>query len=102
MAATPHPPVETPTALPWWRYGHVWLLVAGPAVVVVAGVATMVIAASGADTLVAKDYYRRGIEINQQLVRERALMPAHQARNHAATPTAPTAPVVPAGPVAPR
>ncbi|HYF42990.1 MAG TPA: FixH family protein [Ramlibacter sp.] len=77
-----------PPSKPWWRYGFVWLVIAGPAAVVVAGVATLVIAAQGADSLVAKDYYRRGIEINQQLARERALMPANQARNHAATPTA--------------
>ncbi|HYF20383.1 MAG TPA: FixH family protein [Ramlibacter sp.] len=80
---------------PWYRHGHVWLLIAGPATVVVAGIVTMVIAASGADPLVAKDYYRRGIRINEQLTRERALMPAHQARNHAATPTAPVAPADP-------
>lgn len=73
----------------WWRHGHVWLVVAGPAAAVAAGVVTMVIASRGADPLVTRDYYRRGIQINQQLTRERALMPAGQARNHAATPTAP-------------
>ena len=71
----------------WWRYGHVWLVIAGPAIVTVAAVATAVIAARGADPLVTSDYYRRGIEINQQLARERALLPAQQGRNHAATPT---------------
>ena len=74
---------------PWWRFGHVWLLVAGPATVVVAGVATMVIAMKVQDPVVAQDYYRRGIEINKQLARERALLPAVQGRNHAATPTKP-------------
>jgi hypothetical protein len=63
-----------------------WLVVGGPAVVVVACVVTAVIAARGADPVVDADYYRRGIEINKQLRSERALMPAHQARNHAATP----------------
>lgn len=77
-----------PIPQPWWRYGFVWLVIAGPAAVVVAGVVTLVIAAQGADPLVAKDYYRRGSEINEQRARERALMPANQARNHAATPTA--------------
>ena len=56
---------STPTPQPWWRHGHVWLVISGPAIVVVAGIATLVIAARGADPLVAKDYYRRGIEINQ-------------------------------------
>ena len=74
--------------LPWWRHGYLWLVISGPAVVVAASVVTFGIIASGADAVVAQDYYRRGIQINQQLARERALMPAAQARNHAATPTA--------------
>jgi uncharacterized protein len=72
----------------WWKHGHVWLLILAPAAAVIGGIATVVIAASGADPLVTPDYYRKGIEINRQLARERALMPANQARNHAATPTA--------------
>ena len=77
-----------PAAKPWWRYGHVWLLISGPAAVVVAGTVTAWLAVSGQDKLVAEDYYRRGIEINKQLAAERALLPAQQGRNHAATPTA--------------
>jgi hypothetical protein len=76
-------------ARPWWKHGHVWLLIAGPATVVVAGVITAWLAANGQDPLVDKDYYRRGIEINKQLAQERALLPAQQGRNHAATPTRP-------------
>ena len=71
---------------PWWRHGHVWLLIAGPAVVVVAGVATTFIALSHPDPVLAEDYYRRGIEINRTLARDKALIPALQGRNHAATP----------------
>ena len=71
---------------PWWRHGHVWLLIAGPAVVVVAGVATILIALRHPDPVLAEDYYRRGIEINRTLARDKALMPALQGRNHAATP----------------
>ena len=71
---------------PWWRHGHVWLVISGPAAVVVAGVVTAWIALRGADPLVAEDYYRRGVEINKQLAAERALLPALQGRNHAATP----------------
>ena len=74
---------------PWWRHGLVWLVIAGPAAVVAAGVVTTVIAVRGADPVVASDYYRRGIEINRQLARERALLPAQQGRNHANTPTRP-------------
>ena len=29
---------------PWWKFGHVWLVVSGPAIVVVAGVFTLYLA----------------------------------------------------------
>ena len=75
---------------PWWRHGHVWLLVAGPVVVVLAGIATTVIAMQKPDPVVAEDYYRRGIEINKTLAaQEKSRLPAMQGRNHAATPSAP-------------
>jgi uncharacterized protein len=76
-----------PNAKPWWKYGYVWLMIGLPAFSVVAGCAMMWLAVSGSDKLVAEDYYRRGIEINKQLAAERALLPAQQGRNHAATPT---------------
>jgi hypothetical protein len=75
---------------PWWKFGHVWLLVAGPAAVIVAGVATLMIALAMPDPVVAEDYYRRGIEINKtRAAAEKALLPAQQGRNHAATPARP-------------
>jgi hypothetical protein len=77
------------SAAPWWKHGHVWLLISGPAAVVVAGLLTAWIAVSSPDPVVEEDYYRRGMEINKQLARERALLPATQARNHAATPAHP-------------
>lgn len=73
---------------PWWKHGYVWLLISGPAVVVVAGLVTAWIAVTSPDPVVAEDYYRKGTEINKQLANERALVPAQQGRNHAATPTA--------------
>ena len=77
-------------APPWWKHGLVWLVIAGPAAVVLAGVATFVIASTGADPVLAPDYYRRGIEINKTLAaRDKAQMPALQGRNHAATPARP-------------
>lgn len=75
-------------ARPWWRQGAVWLLLAAPAAAVVGGAATAWVAASQADPVVARDAYRRGVELQRQRAHERALMPAGQARNHAATPTA--------------
>ncbi|MDB4906876.1 MAG: hypothetical protein JWO05_1660 [Gemmatimonadetes bacterium] len=71
---------------PWWRYGHVWLVISGPAIVVVAGLVTAWIAVRNADPVLAEDYYRRGIEINKTLAHDKARMPALQGRNHAATP----------------
>jgi hypothetical protein len=80
-------PKNDKPAKPWWRHGFVWMVLGGPAVVVVASVVTAVIAATGADQLVDAEAYRRGAEISRQLRSERALLPANQARNHAATPT---------------
>ena len=82
------------SASPWWRYPHVWLVVAGPAVVVVASFITFYLAAVGKDPVVDEDYYRKGIEINKTLADNPAsLAPAQKARNHAATgvplPTSP-------------
>jgi hypothetical protein len=80
---------RTETPSPWWKHGHVWLLISGPAAVVVAGLLTAWIAVAGQDPVVDADYYRHGVEINKQLARERALLPAVQGRNHAATPVQP-------------
>ena len=75
---------------PWWKHGLVWMVFAGPAVVVVAGVATLVLAVRQPDPVLAPDYYRRGIEINKALAAgDKAALPALQGRNHAATPSAP-------------
>ena len=73
---------------PWWRHGFVWLVVAGPVVVIVAGIVTVLLAVRTPDPLVADDYYRRGIEINRTLAERQAkeLLPAMQGRNHAASP----------------
>lgn len=74
---------------PWWKHGHVWLLISGPATVIVAGILTAWIAVVKTDPVLDENYYRRGIEINKQLAAERALVPAMQGRNHAATPVKP-------------
>lgn len=76
-------------AQPWWKHGFVWMILGGPAAVIVAGIATVVIAVRTPDPVVAADYYRRGIEINKTLAaKDKANLPALQGRNHAATPTA--------------
>ncbi len=95
-AALAKPADPAKDAAPWWRHGHVWLVIAGPAVVVVASIVTVIMAVRLPDPVVAEDYYRRGIEINKTLpagdTAAKALMPALQARNHAASPAPATAP----------
>lgn len=76
--------MNTPTASkpevsePWWRHGMVWMVIGGPAIVVVAAIATAVIAIRGADPVI-----REGSVVVTQ---PDASTPAMQARNHAATP----------------
>jgi hypothetical protein len=70
----------------WWTFGHMWLVVGGPLVVVVASMVTFYIAARGSDPIVDENYYQSGLDINKTLVRTpQSLAPAIQARNHAAT-----------------
>jgi hypothetical protein len=62
--------------LPWWRVPTVWLVIGGPAVVVVASIATLVIAVRGGD-----------VPLRTSVVTQaETMMPATQARNHAAAP----------------
>jgi hypothetical protein len=59
----------------WWRMPEMWMVIGGPLVVVLAGVATLVIAARGADR-----------PLLEKTTQAKADSPAVQARNHAATP----------------
>jgi uncharacterized protein len=59
------------SAEPWYRQRWPWLLFAGPAIVVVAGIVTAWIAARTDDGLIAEDYYKRGLLINKDLERAR-------------------------------
>lgn len=54
----------------WWREPMVWLIIALPVTAVVASLITWWIAARGADPLVAEDYYKQGMAIQQILERE--------------------------------
>ena len=78
-----HPVAPTP----WWSYGHVWLVISGPLLVVVASFVSVFVAFQGNDTvLLAKDESEiAGLRALQANAR-RNLVPAIQARNHAATP----------------
>jgi hypothetical protein len=80
---------------PWWKFGHVWLVVAGPAVVVLASFVTIYLAVAYPDPVVSDDYYRQGVEINKTLDSKAAAAtyaPAAQGRNHAATGVLPKSP----------
>jgi hypothetical protein len=56
----------------WYRSKWPWLLMAAPAFSVIGGVAVLCVALASNDGLVAEDYYKRGLAINQTLTRERA------------------------------
>ena len=77
---------KTTAAPPWWKFGHVWLVASGPAVVVVAGFATLWIAIRMPDPVIGDGSSVRASEVMRQRAQERALLPALQGRNHAATP----------------
>ncbi len=53
----------------WYRHRWPWLLMAGPFAVVVASLASAWIAVRSDDGVVAQDYYRQGLLINQKLAR---------------------------------
>lgn len=95
-SSTLNPPTpQRPVA--WWKVPQMWLVVGGPLVVVVASIVTAVIAIKGADPVLNKEDYERDLKAIQALEGQARvdalikLQPAHQARNHAASP------VVPAG-----
>jgi hypothetical protein len=59
-------------AQPWYREPWPWILMAGPATVVVAGLFTAWLAVRSDDGLVVDDYYRQGLAINKTLRRSEA------------------------------
>lgn len=59
------------TTAPWYTQRWPWLLMLGPAVVLVAGVITGWLAYTRQDAMVVDDYYKRGKAINQDLRRDR-------------------------------
>ena len=84
--STASPSSTLPPSAPWWKFGHVWMVFGGPAVVVVASFVTLYLAVVCADPIVDPNYYQAGININRTLAAApQSLAPAMQARNHAAT-----------------
>lgn len=66
---------ETEASPPWWRLPIVWMVIGGPAAVVVAGFATLAIAITHPDPV-----------LSATPAHSKAELPAVQGRNHAATP----------------
>ena len=71
---------------PWWRHPMMWLVVGGPAIVVLASFVTIYLAVSRPDP-VYSDASRAGSSAQQsaEALGKAELVPAIQARNHAAT-----------------
>jgi uncharacterized protein len=57
---------------PWYREPWPWILMTGPAIAIVASVGAAIVAFTGADGLVADDYYKQGLAINRTIAREEA------------------------------
>ena len=63
-------PKLTPS-LPWYRHRWPWLLMLGPFIVIVAAMITLWLALRSNDGLVADDYYKQGLAVNQVTSRDR-------------------------------
>ncbi|MBI4754997.1 MAG: FixH family protein [Betaproteobacteria bacterium] len=61
--------MNAPAVKPWYREPWPWILMAGPALVIVAGVVTAWLAVSTSDGLVAEDYYKQGLAAKQTIAR---------------------------------
>lgn len=71
----------------WWKSGYAWLVFGGPALVVIASLATVYIAVNGQDPVLAHEE-NAGNDFDKQVLtadEKNALEPAVRARNHAAT-----------------
>lgn len=99
MSTQASPAKQTSSPIPWWRVPHMWLVVGGPLLVVVAGIVTAFIAIDGADPVLNKEQFERDLKASTQHLDGQAktdaligLQPAGQARNHAASPVLPKEP----------
>jgi len=79
---------------PWWKNGFVWLIIAGPAIVVVAGFVTLYLAISRPNEVVNEATFRPSQQTDQSIEarrKESSFAPALLGRNHAATGVVPPA-----------
>jgi hypothetical protein len=71
---------------PWWQYPMVWMVLGGPAVVVVASFVTLYLAVTRPDPVVDVQYYQHGLDINQTLAGKKSMLPAMRGRDVANLP----------------
>lgn len=76
-----NPPLPYPIR-PWWRHGMVWLVIAGPVIVVMAGLLTFYLAARDPDPVLT-------VAPERLSTHDLSSAPAVVGRNHAATGQAP-------------
>lgn len=58
----------------WYKQFWPWFLIALPGSVVIASIATIILAVSHPDSVVVDDYYKAGLAINRDLSREQLAM----------------------------
>lgn len=73
---------------PWWQFGHVWMVISGPAIVVVAAFVTLYLAIQSPNEIVSDHDIEAGTSQSQTVI-PGGMAPAMQARNHAATGVVP-------------
>ncbi len=79
---------------PWWRHGFVWMIISGPAIVVVAGFITLYLAMSRPNEIVDENTFQPGRQSDQSIEsrrKESGQAPAMMGRNHATTGIVPAA-----------
>ena len=76
---------DLPTSGPWWRHPIMWLVIGGPAIVVLASIGTLALAITHPDPVVhaSGGVDRSGVAAEE--TDDATMAPALKARNHAAT-----------------
>ncbi|HKY02943.1 MAG TPA: FixH family protein [Burkholderiales bacterium] len=67
----------TAAPAPWYRDRWPWIIIAAPAISAVLGIAMLVLALESDDGLVAADYYKQGLTINEVLDKEAQAQALH-------------------------
>ena len=80
-----------PDAKPWWSFGLVWMVIGGPAVVVVASFVTFYLAIVIPDPVLPTESQNPRHALQNKAQLDAAMAPAMQARNHASTGIVPPA-----------